>query len=728
MLRVGDLIDYPDAPGERLRILWLSSNNETAATILVDVDDALPELCPLQKVNDALEADRARLMLSDPYLPLVNESKVKEGHKIIRDARWKHIETLVNDVPAIFDPRRRSALVQALVAEAMTLNEKVTRVSVYLYLRRYWTRGMTPNALLPDYSKCGGKGKSKSASEKKRGRPRKYGSEPGANLTEEDRQIFRVAFSRRYASDKQRKWTLKDVYDYAIENFYCDKFVDENGRVVHVEKESTRKAGGLLTLRQFRFWNDSENNRLEIKRKRLGAKLYDKDLRGLIGTSTAEVMGPGSRYQIDATIADVYLVSRLDRTRIIGRPVLYVVIDVFSRMIVGIYVGLEGPSWVSAMMALANTVEDKVAFCKRHGINIETEDWPCHFLPAVFLGDRGEIEPDKINTLVNNFNVKVENASSYRADWKGIVEQRFRLLPAKFKKFVPGYIEPDFRARGGHDYRLDAVLDLEEFTQIIIECVLHYNNHHEIKRYDADRDVKADGVPSIPRELWEWGVRHRTGAMREFPQEIVRYSLMPRHIASVTAHGIYFRENYYTCPRAMEERWFDLARQEDRWKVEVAYDPRDFDTVYLGDAGDRLGFQVCNLTDRSRASRDLSLWEVDQLDQDEKHRKADRANKAPYANADLNAAIGKVVQGAIEKQGAPTKTSAAERTRDIRKNRAAEKEANREREAFRPGGTVAEVGPAKAKVIPMPTSRKPPANDYSLPSINEIRGEKDDDR
>ena len=52
-------------------------------------------------------------------------------------------------------------------------------------------------------------------------------------------------------------------------------------------------------------------------------------------------------------------------------------------------------------------------------------------------------------------------------------------------------------------YRLDAALNLDEFTKIIINCVLHYNNSHEIKSYDYDRDVKADGVPAIPCDLWE---------------------------------------------------------------------------------------------------------------------------------------------------------------------------------------------------------------------------------
>ncbi|MDC9611690.1 transposase, partial [Pseudoalteromonas sp. GABNS16H] len=74
--------------------------------------------------------------------------------------------------------------------------------------------------------------------------------------------------------------------------------------------------------------------------------------------------GPGARYEIDATIADLYLVAEDDPAPIIGRPVLYFVKDVFSRMVVGMYVGLENPSWVAAMVALSNAFSDKTTYCQ----------------------------------------------------------------------------------------------------------------------------------------------------------------------------------------------------------------------------------------------------------------------------------------------------------------------------------------------------------------------------
>lgn len=504
-----------------------------------------------------------------------------------------------------------------------------------------------------------------------------------------------------------------------IRNFYSERIIDpETGQITHIPNANVATTGNL-TFEQFDYWLDKDSNRLKTKRKRLSPKIYDLTMRGLLGTSNAEVWGPGARYQIDATIADVYLVSRLDRNKIIGRPVLYVVIDVFSRMIVGIYVGLEGPSWVGAMMALANTASDKQEFCKKFGRKIEPHEWPCHHLPAIFLGDKGEIEAATIETLMNNFNVDVENAASYRADWKGIVEQRFKLLPAKFKPFVPGYIDVDYRARGGKDYRLDATLDLDQFTQVIIECVLYFNNEHEIKNYDKDRDLAADNICPVPTELWEWGVANRSGKLRQYPEDLVRFSLLPVDDATVTLYGIKFKGSFYTCSKALEERWFDRARQNVSWKVKVSYDPRDFDIVYLNDPETPLNFYPCQMTDKSREYQQLSLWEIEQQQKSDKHNSAKRQPREQRAKSDLAANIENIVSVAVSLKGQPSTESAASRTKNIRGNRAQEKQLNRETETFRLNvdkGTVAK----SADILRFPSSV---SDDDSEPDITEILGD-----
>jgi len=741
MLSEGDLIDYDGDALRRVRLVWISDCGTQGAVILVENPRALPELVNVDVLTDDLQSGRARLMLEDPYAVFVADDDLKDSYKAIRDKAWRLIEQLVTCVPDIFVAHRRSRLIKAMVVEikrkieasqeenqdAEQSIDHASHVSIYRYIRRYFQRGMTPNALLPDYKRSGGKGKERASSDAKRGRPRKYGTETGINISESIRQAFRVGIQRCYASDKERKWTLRDAYDKVIEWFFSRKCVnDETGKVT-VQQRTGQDKTDDPTYDQFLYWVNKDHSRLDIKKSRMGAKLYDKDFRGVIGTSNAEVMGPGDRYQIDATLADVYLVSRFNREWIIGRPVIYVVIDVFSRMIVGLYIGLEGPSWIGAMMALANTAADKVKFCKQFGIHINAADWPCHFLPGAILGDRGEIESRQIDALSNNFNVRIENAASYRADWKGIVESRFRLLPAKFKKFMPGYVEPDFRARGGRDYRLDAVLDLYEFTAIVIECLLFYNNHHEIKTYDKDRDVAGDGVPAIPSELWDWGIQNRSGTLRSFPQEFVQFSLLPIENAGVTAQGIRFRGCYYTCARAMEERWFDRARQSKRWTVRVSYDPRDLDVIYLHDGGKKFGFQVCALTDRSRAYRHLSLCEIEQQVYLERSDQADRRPAKVRASATTDAAVEKIIHDAEAKHPRLTGISDASRVRNIRGNRAAEKSLNRQAEVFRPGGAADPIRSPPATVLPFRSAPPAAEDDYSSPSIAEILGEGADD-
>lgn len=731
VLRRNDVIEVKDDQVRRIRVLWLDPDGSKLMAIDVDDGVALPVVMERLAIDGMLGSGEAQL-LPDASLPVfAPEDSIKPSHKRRRDAAWRLVQELVETEPQIYTARYRGKEVARVVARMRASDDesvnKATKRRVYQALRRYWQRGMTKNALLPDYRNSGAPGKTREPGEKKRGRPRKYGTSQGINITQSIRRVFQVGFDRFYASKRERTWSLRDAFDRIVADFFTEKHIDpETGQVVHVPTEETTQRGGLPTIDQFRYWVEKDNVRLEIKRRRVGARAYDLNMRGLPGTSNSEVMGPGDRYQIDATIADVYLVSRMDRKRIIGRPVLYVVVDVFSRMVVGLYVGLEGPSWVGAMMALANTASDKVRFCAGHGISIEHEDWPCSALPGVVFGDRGEIESRVIDTLINNFNVSVENAAAYRADWKGIVERRFRLLPEKFRPFVPGYVHRDFKARGGRDYRLDAALSLDEFTQIIIECILHYNNHHEISRYDKDRDVRADGVPGIPMLLWEWGRQHRSGVMREYPEEPVRYALLPRGNARVTERGILFRSGLYACPLAMEERWFDKARQEGGWRVQVAYDPRCLDSIYLEGREAGTSFHVCSLTTHSRALRQLSSWEVDQQEQLEKHARADRREDQQMARASLAASIEARVEAAKARQ-VPSGESAASRTRAIRDNRAGEKQANREDEAFRLGQATHAQGEG-AEVVNFPgTSPDDQGPDYSMPSLDEILGEDDGD-
>ncbi len=167
--------------------------------------------------------------------------------------------------------------------------------------------------------------------------------------------------------------SLKYAYDMMIAEHYAKYVTGGDGKVVAVLPPIEQ----MPTLRQFRYWYGKTYDDRETLVKRKGKSKFELNHRAVLGKSDYGIMGPGAKYQIDATVGDVYLVSRFNRADIIGRPVIYFIVDVFSRMIVGMYVGLEGPSWAGSMMALSNAMSDKVKYCAEYGKTITEDEWPC---------------------------------------------------------------------------------------------------------------------------------------------------------------------------------------------------------------------------------------------------------------------------------------------------------------------------------------------------------------
>ncbi|WP_414587906.1 Mu transposase C-terminal domain-containing protein [Scytonema sp. PCC 10023] len=690
-LFVNDLIEWIDESGNNLieRVLWIDEGYVIAFIFDINTKTGFPEPKKVSEIIEAISDGRALKLKSDPWARIVRDENLSEKEKELRDRAWEIISFIVTQEPSIYYRDKRGSLVQQVIEKYNVGRSegKLVERSVYKYLRRFWQRGKNKNALLPDYANSGGRGKPKASGEKKRGRPRKYAHDQeignGVNVTEEDKKIFRFAIAKFYNNSKEN--FLTTAYELMIKQYYAeDYFYDENG----VKKSILIPPDKRPTFTQFKYWYQVEHTDIRktiISRK--GSRKYALEHRAITGTSQMETIGPGSRYQIDATIADVYLVSKYNRNWIIGRPVIYVVIDVFSRMITGVYVGLEGPSWAGAMMALANAATDKVQFCREYGIEISEDEWQCKHIPDAILGDRGELAGMKVETLIPNLDVRIENAAPYRADWKGLVERQFRTIHGYVKPFVPGYIDTDFRQRGGHDYRLDGRLNIDEFTKIVIFLILQHNNYDYLSNYARDEMMITDDVNPIPRELWQWGIANRSGRLRTFPEDIVKLNLMPTGKATITAHGIKFKGMYYTCEKAIKEFWFEKSRSsllsKSEKSLDVSYDMRLPNYIYLRSQDGR-DFEKCFLLQSEQRYLDKNLHEIEYLLAYEELQKQKNQNKQLQEKADLIANIESIVSQAKEEteEVLDSTISQTKKVAGIRENRAFEKAKRREDEGF----------------------------------------------
>lgn len=390
-----------------------------------------------------------------------------------------------------------------------------------------------------------------------------------------------------------------------------------------------------------------------------------------------ETFGPGSRYQIDATPADVYLLSAINPDKIIGRPIVYAIIDVYSRLVAGIYVGLEGPSWLGAMMALDNVVEDKVEFCKTYGIEITEDDWPQSYLPETIIADRGEFEGYNVENLINNLNVKIENTPPYRGDLKGIVERYFRTTNEKIKHTTPGAIQKEYRVRGDADYRLRATLNLKEFTAIIIYQVIRHNKK-VLDKYPRERGLLADEIPAIPIDIWKWGLKNRPCAFIKRERDIIRLNILPKAKASISREGIKYKKMFYSCEKAMEEQWFINPEMKS---VEFVYDPRNMNNIYIPYNRGK-NYYKCFLLEKSYMYKDLNLEEVVFQQELEYEQSEEQKVKQLQSDIELEQNIKNIISNAEKRQKNQTQGSKSSRIKGIKENRLAEKDENRKAERF----------------------------------------------
>ncbi len=583
MFQVNEVIKLE---GELYRLLL--TTNTHAVWIAIENQKAFPDIVELSQLESLLFQEKAS-RVDDPYeyiIDLLPELGSKEV--TIRDRNYQIIKPLIED-PNFYLKKVRAKHIADIIKTG-----EVSKPYLYKLIRRYWQRGQVPNTLLPDYKNSGAKGQKRLAKDKKLGRPRKIMKGTGALVDEPTEKLFRIIID---------KYIFKNKFSIARAH---RKFKGLYDNIFPGIPESEKP-----TKRQLSYFLDREYTNVDKIKAGVPEIIYKKDVRPLHSTATTQALGPGSRYEIDATIADVILVSDHDRNQPVGRPTVYIVIDVFSRLIVGWYIGFENPSYVAAIQALHVSLTDKNHFFK--GLEIETDcfSWPTPGLPEAVLADRGELIGHQIEGLESSYKVRIENTPPYRGDAKGIVEQRFRTLQAEFKKFTPGeVIGPTIKKRGGKNYWLDGKLTISEFTEIIISSIVMRNFVDPMTKYDRARDMPAN-LPSIPFHLWNWGLQNRTGRLRKANAESVRITLLPRAKATTSVQGVCLFGVYYSASEIVEIGWMHRSDRTGRpEKVEVAYDPNFADEIYLFHTSGSQDHWVCRITDLSREFRGLAFWEV----------------------------------------------------------------------------------------------------------------------
>jgi hypothetical protein len=650
------------------RLLHIDPLRDVVQVIRVDRIAGLNRVRSLTDLNGAMHAGRLRVLDNDPYACQLHvDPTAKARHLRRAEAAMRLIQPII-DAPdgGVFLPEVRGPLVAMAVKE-----HNVSRKRIYQYLGRWMRGGMTEYAVYARYFECGARGKERKAGLAKRGRPRELSSgptkSPGVNVDADMRDKLQTGY-RMFVLKERGKGghPTKKGFEMTLMRFFATSAALKHGVVTPVLPVADR----LPTLRQFIYWGTKGLDERERLLRLHGERRFALRYRPVLGDSTLTAIGPGSVYQFDSTIPDLWIVSALLRSRRLGRPVLYLVIDVFSRMVVGFYIGLENASLLAAGLALENAFGYKQEYCASVGIEIAPDEWPCKGLPESIFADRGELEGPAADHLVKALSCRLSNAPPYRADAKGIVERGFRTLNDLAIHWQPGAVFKPWE-RGEHDPRLDACLTLHEFRQLVVYAVL-FHNRSLLSGYRLQPDMIADQVVARPIDLWAWGVVNRTGHLRTMDPSVVRLHCLPGGKATVTARGIRFNGLFYSCPLALRERWFETARASKTWCVDVAFDPRCVDQIYLRSPDTRV-VETCRLVDAEQRFLSRTWDEVNDFIISQKGQQQEMRSEQLQGAVDLQAQAQAIVdkarkEAAVANQG----LTKAAKLRGIRENRVAE--------------------------------------------------------
>lgn len=489
-----------------------------------------------------------------------------------------------NNKNDIFYKKTRKKIIDEVKDKFNISESKLKRI-----FNKYLKNGKVLSSLYPDFHNCGGKGKSRDIV--------RFKNDDIVNVDYKFRKIFEEGINKYYKSSKKN--SIITTYELTMRDY--------------ISKNPNDK---IPNLKQFYYWFNKINkeNRKNIISKRYGDRIYNQTSRPIVGNSLSDTLSPADLYQVDSTILDIYLVSKLNRNLIVGRPVLYLVIDTYSRMIVGINVTLEPfNSYSGVQMALVNAFTNKVDYCKQYGVEISSDEWNTNCICNRILADRGELLSSKVENGISNLGIMLQNTPPYRGDMKGIVEKAFERIHALIKPFCEGVVDNKFNVieRGNEDYRLKANLTLEEITTIIIKCVLFHNNHKVMDYYQSDGIDIANNIPKIPRELWNYGIQTKKGLLRILPEDTVRINLMPTREATVTSKGVRFNKLYYVSTYTLENGYYQKARIEGNYKIKISYNQNNTSEIfYIKEDG---MYDVLRLVDYMSHYKHLSEEELNKV-------------------------------------------------------------------------------------------------------------------
>lgn len=558
-----------------------------------------------------VESSAFKVMDTDLFFK--NPDPVIKQKQIERFQRYKEVCSAVYDeykykLYELTIQRKSKKLVKTLCTKY-----NISRQTFWKYFTRYLQSGLQDIALTDH------RGQKKKSSENRSvsaGRKKKNGDDAYL-ITDADRKKFQKHLKRYLKSQVKSK---EEAYLDLIDEEYSVNVKTLDSRGNPVMTRTMLPPNQRPTRRQFFYYIQAHSTKQERREAKETKPVVRNNARVFTGTVMDGVRGPGHYVEIDAQEMDIALVSEEYDMIPVGRPILYLAIDVMSEIVLAVSLAMDNNSVVGCTNCMMNLIEDKKAILERYGISIEFNEgvsladvWPTGIKPRVIKFDNGSDFISKpIAHILQELNIRAEYVSPATGSLKPLVENLFGTI----KRSLDDLLEDKglIRQTYGSSHHEQACLVYNDAYKIILNTVL-YHNSHILTSYAKSADMKRNGILSSPMELWKYGNQVLMPATTFVSRDDALYHMMlPCKDAKISRFGIERKGLPYfnSSDAELQNRMFVQGSKSA--KFECRYDPRDMGHLYYLKDGK---IQVASLPSddfRYRSYYGMSEKRFDELD------------------------------------------------------------------------------------------------------------------
>lgn len=330
-----------------------------------------------------------------------------------------------------------------------------------------------------------------------------------------------------------------------------------------------------VTLRQFRWLTKAYANLTKDATKNVAG--HSKSA----AKGTMAATGPGEVYEIDATGGRIFLVDSNAPYSTLGTPLIYLIIDRWSRFVVSVYVTLRPASWEEIRFALLIAFTSRKRRFTNLGANVDEERWPVGKVPARLVMDRGceMISKAMLEAAVTGLQIECETLPPYCPDGKAIIERLNRELKRKMseRKVQGVFAERPMDPRTKRPFkaaRAAAVHSLREVYWVLIDLIDEHNNRTH-STLESRSILRLARVTPTPKNAYLWGLKNITGIESPpFDDADYKRLLLGNDKATIANSAVMYRGRKYVPMNASAERQARLSSSSRR-SVDVKVDRSD---------------------------------------------------------------------------------------------------------------------------------------------------------